>query len=120
EGRSRSPRRGVQNMRKLSRVLAALFSFAVSAEAAPDKIVDAKGDAIGPVIGVGTVIVTAPDGTAVAVSLGPTGFLNSLPPKSSYPLLFLDDPTCSTQSYLIADSEPETGWVFIDDQNELF
>jgi len=119
-GRSRSPQRGVQNMRKLSLVLAALFSFAVSAEAAPEKIVDANGDAVGPVIGVGTVIVTAPDRTAVAVNVGPWGFLNSLPPKSSYPLLFLNDPTCSTQSYLLATSEPETGWVFIDDQNEIF
>jgi hypothetical protein len=119
DGRSRSPQRGVQNMRKSSLVLAALFSFAVSAEAAP-KVVDSKGAVIGTVIGVGTVMVTAPDGNEVAVSVGDRGFLNSLPPKSSYPLLYLDDPTCTTPPYLLATSLPQTAWVFIDDQTELF
>jgi hypothetical protein len=114
DGRSRSPQRGVQNMRKSSLVLAALFSFAVSAEAAP-KVVDSKGAVIGTVIGVGTVMVTAPDGNAVAVNAGPAGFLNSFPP-----LLYVDDPKCSTRPYLIADATPTTGYAILTDENAIF
>jgi hypothetical protein len=107
-------------MRKLSLALAALFSFAVSAEAAPYKMVDNKGKAFGPVIGAGTMIVTAPDQTPVAVFVTPRGFVNSLPPKSSpLPFIYLNDPTCSTQAYLIEASVPATGLALLADENEI-
>jgi hypothetical protein len=107
-------------MCKSSLILAALFSFAVSAEANPYRIAGADGRGFGPVIGDGTMIVVAPDQTPVDVGVSPAGFLNSFPPNTSYPFLFLNDPTCSTQEYLVSGSLPAHGFVLLADQNEIF
>ena len=97
-------------MRKFLLVLVAVLALATSAGAAPYRVVDANGVAFGPVIGIGQMIVTAPDGTPVAIFIGPSGFsAGFLQGITSYPFLYLNDPTCTTKPYLSATTVPVRG-----------
>jgi len=64
-------------------------------------------------------IVTAPDGTPVAIFIGPSGFsAGFLQGITSYPFLYLNDPTCTTKPYLSATTVPVRGWNLLADPTE--
>ena len=104
-------------MGKFLLTLVVSLSLAMSAGAAPYKVVDGNGNAFGPVIGVGEMIVKAPDGTPLGVHVGPFGFQNDVPPGAASPFYYLintaTNSPCQTRPYMLADTVPARGWVII-------
>jgi hypothetical protein len=75
---------------------------------------------MGPVVGAGQVIIKAPGGTPLVVSVAPLGFQTDVPPGTDYPEYYLppgfvtNKSICSFTPYMLVDAVPAKGWVELD------
>ena len=100
-------------MRKFLLALAASTALTASAFAAPYKVQDANGIPLGPVIGLGQMIVVAPDGTPVAVFMDRNGFVeNGTGDVRNQMIVSYLTPDCSGPAYLGAGALPVQGFFF--------
>jgi hypothetical protein len=106
-------------MRKFILSLVTALFLSVPALAAPYRVIDGAGIPVGPVIGIGAVIVLAPDGTPVGMQVAPEGFapnaLGSAITPATMVFYYLDS-SCGT-AYLLAETLPVSG--FFEDQGNL-
>jgi hypothetical protein len=101
-------------MRKFLLALVAALSLVIPAVAAPYKVVDANGVPMGPVIGIGLMITTAPDGTHVGLVFGREGFIengNEGIDNAALVLVYLQ-PDCTGLAYIDASRLPVKGNFF--------
>jgi hypothetical protein len=89
-------------MRKFLLALAAILSLVTAAGAAPYKVVDGNGVPMGPVIGLGQMIVVAPDGTPVSVFMDRNGFVETGTGdvRNQVMIILYLTPDCSGPAYL--------------------